>query len=122
MEHRAAGDDIDQSFVPPLNAPDATDVPDQRAAAVTGSGDPGFVRPPSDDIDFAAVIRRSDLSRASLRAAWSAIAVGALAVIAFLLTQVLPIAVLAVVCGVVAIGAALLRLRLLRAPVPRLNR
>jgi hypothetical protein len=83
---------------------------------------PAFVRPPSDDIDFGTVIRRADRSRSALRTAWVSTSVAGLVLIAFLLTTVPALAVLAAVCAVVAVGATVVRMRLMRAPVPRMNR
>ena len=83
---------------------------------------PAFVRPPSDDIDFSTVIRRADRSRSALRTAWVSTGVAGLVLIVFLLTAVPAIAVLAAVCAVVAVSATVVRMRLMRAPVPRVNR
>ena len=99
----------------------------EMSAEGTPSGDldppaPAFVRPPSDDIDFRTVIRRADLGRSALRTAWVSTGVAGLALIAFLLTDVPAFAGLAAVCAVVAVGAAVVRLRMTRAPVPRVNR
>jgi hypothetical protein len=80
---------------------------------------PAFVRPPSDEIDFSAVIRRADLSRAALRTAWISMGVAGLVLIAFLLTAVPAIAVLAGLFALVAVSATVVRMRLMRAPVPR---
>ena len=96
------------------------------SAQSTPAGDlhrePAFVRPPSDDIDFSAVIRRADRSRAALRTAWLATGVAGLLLILFLLTSVPAIAALAAACAVVSVSATVVRLRLARAPVPRVGR
>jgi hypothetical protein len=83
---------------------------------------PAFVRPPSDDIDFGTVIRRADRSRSALRTAWASTGVAGLVLIAFLLTTVPALAVIAAVSAMVAVGATVVRMRLMRAPVPRVNR
>ena len=83
---------------------------------------PAFVRPPGDDIDFGAVIRRSDRSRSALRTAWASTALAGLVLIVYLLTTVPAVAVLAALCAAVAVTATVLRMRLMRAPVPRVNR
>ena len=83
---------------------------------------PAFVRPPSDDIDFSIVIRRADRSRAALRTAWLSTGVAGLVLIAFLLTAVPAVAVLAALSAVVAVSATVVRMRLMRAPVPRVHR
>ena len=44
-----------------------------------------FVRPPSEDIDFARVIRRSDLSRKVTRLHWVATGLACLALVVYLL-------------------------------------
>lgn len=105
----------DDAESPAMNAPHET------PADVAGSA-PAFVRPPSDDIDFGTVIRRADQSRSALRVAWVSTAVAGLVLIVFLLTGVLAIAVLAALVAVVAVSATVVRMRLTRAPVPRVNK
>ena len=109
---------------PPASAEDlgTPQVSDQPSPAGNLQASPAFVRPPSDDIDFGAVIRRADRSRSALRTAWVSTSVAGLVLIAFLLTTVPALAVLAAVCAVVAVGATVVRMRLMRAPVPRMNR
>ncbi len=133
---------LERSFVLPLTKPEQTDVPVPRSqhgpipqqagrqqmstydspAGNMSSGEPAFVRPPSDDIDFSTVIRRADLSRSALRTAWVSTGLAGLVLIVFLLTELPAIAAAAAVCAVVAVCATVVRIRLMRAPVPRVNR
>jgi hypothetical protein len=127
---------LDRSFVLPLTVPEATDVPTQsvphhddfenrpdagvpEAAAQT---EPSFVRPPTKEIDFARVIRRSDVSRTATRTAMASTGVAGLVLIAYLLTMssiVLGMAISFALVSLVAIGV---RVRLAIAPLPHLNR
>jgi hypothetical protein len=91
-------------------------VPEQPVAA-----DP-FVRPPSHEIDFARVIRRSDLTRRVTRLHWVTTGLAGLALVAFLLFSATWVLALVVVFVVVAVAAFAVRFRLDRAPVPRLRR
>jgi hypothetical protein len=140
---------LDRSFVLPLTQPEASDVPSQAVrrhdddpeptpeAAVssgldavvpeqatvpaTGPAAP-FVRPPSEDIDFARVIRRSDLSRKVTRLHWVATGLACLALVVYLLggsTVMLGVVALFALLAVAAFGV---RVRLHRAPVPHLQR
>ena len=128
---------LERSFVLPLTEPEPLDVPEQRQHPVpqqqrrqqmstrgssAGSPKPAYVRPPSDDIDFGTVVRRADRSRSALRTAWLSTGLSGLVLIAFLLTTVPAIAVLAAACAVVAVSATVVRMRLMRAPVPRVTR
>ena len=133
---------LERSFVLPLTKPEQADAPGPRShhdpipqqadprqmstqsspAGNPGSPTPAFVRPPSDEIDFSTVIRRADLSRAALRTAWVSTGVAGLVLIAFLLTALPAVAAVAAVAAVVAVSATVVRIRLTRAPVPRVNR
>ncbi len=140
---------LERSFVLPLTPLEATDVPDQPvphhdddprvaestllgrlvdpqrdAAVAAGLDNPiaPFVRPRTEDIDFARVVRRSDLCRTAGRTACSAAGISGLCLIVYLL---LPSAValgVLLACAAVAALALALRLRLRRAPLPRLQR
>ncbi len=105
---------LDRSFVLPLTQPEASDVPSQAVRRHDDDPEPApdprvtpdlepvvpdqrcpspaeqalrgpFVRPPSEDIDFARVIRRSDLSRKVTRLHWVATGLACLALVAYLL-------------------------------------
>lgn len=82
----------------------------------------GFVRPPSADIDFARVIRRSDLCRTMTRLNWAATGLACLGLVLFLLAGSMIVLGAVIVLAVAAIGAFVTRLRLTRAPVPHLQR
>jgi hypothetical protein len=136
---------LERSFVLPLTQPEASDVPSQpvrrhdddpepaAGATVTPGLDAvapepetvptaAFVRPPSQDIDFAGVIRRSDLSRTMTRLHWVATGLAGLALVAFLLTGVAVVLGVVALFAVVAVTAFGVRVWLSRAPVPRLQR
>ncbi|MET0838031.1 MAG: hypothetical protein ABWY19_04565 [Marmoricola sp.] len=134
---------LERSFVLPLTEPEPIDgvadvptprprqhrVPQQRPQQMSAQSSPGdlhrdpvFVRPPSDDIDFSAVIRRADRSRWALRTAWVSTGVAGVLLILFLLTSVPAIAALAALGAVVSVSATVVRLQLARAPVPRVQR
>jgi hypothetical protein len=129
---------LDHSFVLPLRRPEVTDVPSQSVpdhdrfteprlqespAAGTGTEPtPAFVRPPSRDIDFARVIKRSDRSRAATRTAAASSAIACLTLIAFLLTSspiFLSLTVLAAAAGLVGL---VVRLLLSSAAIPHVKR
>jgi hypothetical protein len=140
---------LERSFVLPLTQPEASDVPSQPVrrhdddpepaaeAMVTPGLDAAapepetvppatspaaFVRPPSQDIDFAGVIRRSDLSRTMTRLHWVATGLAGLALVAFLLTGVTVVLAVVALFAVAAVAAFGVRVWLSRAPVPRLQR
>jgi len=136
---------LERSFVLPLTQPEASDVPSQAVRRHDDDPEPTpeqamtsdldavvpeqeavpatpFVRPPSEDIDFARVIRRSDLSRKVTRLHWVATGLACLALVVYLLggsTVMLGVVALFALLAVAAFGV---RLRLHRAPVPRLQR
>ena len=113
-----------------LAAPDQT-APDQAApeeaapAAVTAPLETApevFVRPDQPEIDFARVVRRSDLSRATARIAWLALLLSGVALVAYLVTGAgFALGALSVL-AVASIGAGVVRARLDRAPVPTVRR
>lgn len=131
---------LDQSFVLPLTEPDAddladaTDVPhqntphhdDETAPASTGAvapqarPAPAFTRPPTPEIDFARVIRRSDLRRTTTRTSVAATGLAGLVLIAYLLALQPVVLGMAIVLGLVAITAGAVSARLALAPVPHL--
>lgn len=127
---------LERSFVLPLSEPEVTDVPSQpvphhddyeerlpASAAPESGGEPApvFVRPPSKEIDFARVIRRSDLSRTAIRAAIFSSGVAGLVLILFLLTGSPVVLGMAIAFGIVTLGAIAVRVRLATAPIPHLD-
>jgi hypothetical protein len=136
---------LDRSFVLPLTQPEASDVPSQAVrrhdddpeptpeAAMTSGLDAvvpepatgpaaTFVRPPSEDIDFARVIRRSDLTRKVTRLHWVATGLAGLALVVYLLTGATVMLGVVALFALLAVAAFGVRVRLHRAPVPRLQR
>ncbi len=86
------------------------------------AANPTFVRPPSPEIDFARMVKRSDHCRRASRAAVASIGLAGLAIVIFLLTMdPLPLE-LAIACTVLAVLAVGVRVRLGTAPVPHLER
>jgi hypothetical protein len=128
---------LDRSFVLPLTEPEVSDVPSQSvphhddfraphpaevSTPETGTAERAFVRPPTPEIDFARVIRRSDLSRTASRAILGSTGLAGLSLIAFLLTSsqiLLGMAIAFIVVTLVAVGV---RLRLATASIPHLDR
>jgi hypothetical protein len=86
------------------------------------AGNPTFVRPPSPEIDFARMVKRSDHCRRASRAAVASIGLAGLAIIIFLLTRDPVPLELAIACTVVAVLAVGVRARLGTAPVPHVER
>ena len=136
---------LERSFVLPLTEPEASDVPkDVPSQSVPSHDDArhlpeprmgrhleavlaphslsGFVRPPSSDIDFARVIRRSDLCRTMTRLHWATTGLACVALVLFLLAGSPLVLGAVIVLAAVAVGAFVVRLRLTRAPVPHLQR
>ena len=96
--------------------------PPAYAAKVNPAPTPTFVRPPSREIDFAKMVKRSDHCRRASRAAVASIGLAGLAIVIFLLTMdPLPLEV-AIVCTVLAVLAIGVRVRLGTAPVPHVER
>jgi len=92
------------------------------AAEVKPAATPTFVRPPSPEIDFARMVKRSDHCRRASRAAGASIGLAGLAIVVFLLTMdPLPLE-LAIACTVLAVLALGVRVRLGTAPVPHVER
>jgi hypothetical protein len=135
---------LERSFVLPLTEPEANDVPSQpvrrhdddpdrepRArelpdldAGTHPRSNPrmSFVRPPVEHIDFARVIRRSDLCRRVTRVHWIATGLAGLALLAFLLTSSSVALGVVVAFAAIAVVAFGVRLVLNRTPVPRVQR
>jgi hypothetical protein len=128
---------LDRSFVLPLTRPEVTDVPsqsvpehdnytgprlnDRPAPGTDADPTPAFVRPPSQDVDFARVIKRADRSRAATRAAAASIAIACLALIGFLLTGSPIVLSVAALAAAGAIGALVVRLSLSSAAIPHVK-
>ena len=116
---------LERSFVLPLTQPEASDVPTQPVRRHDDDPDrapgPNFMRPPSEEIDFARVVRRADLCRRVTRLHWIAIGLTGLALVIYLLVSATWVLVVVVVFAVVAVVAFAVRFRLNRAPVPRLQ-
>ena len=92
------------------------------APQVNPAATPTFVRPPSKEIDFARMVKRSDHCRMATRAAVASIGLAGLAIVIFLLTMdPLPLEG-AIACTVLAVLALAVRARLGTAPVPHLER
>lgn len=141
---------LERSFVLPLTQPESNDVPSQPVrrhdddpvrlpeAPVSplealpgtpepvprpeGPSGPTFVRPPCEEIDFARVIRRADLTRNVTRLHWIATGLAGVALVVYLLVSSMWILDLVIVLAVVAVVAFAVRFWLNRAPVPRLQR
>ena len=130
---------LERSFVLPLADREVTAVPSQpqphhddfpetphaaspaRHAEVDPAAAATFVRPPSQEIDFARMIKSSDHCRMATRAAIASIGIAGLGLLAFLLTMD-PLGVLvAIVCTVLAVIAVGVRIRLATAPVPHVG-
>ncbi len=128
---------LERSFVLPLTQPEASDVPSQsvphhdddplsRAApraipedvSTEHLSQGSFVRPPSEHIDFARVVRRSDLCRRTGRVAKASAGLSGLGVIACLLLASAVVLAITIALALTSLGAFALRERLRRAPVP----
>jgi hypothetical protein len=132
---------LERTFVLPLTEPEASDVPSQSVPhhdddpepteesrviphiESEGVAAPGsFVRPASEDIDFARVVRRSDLCRAVTRLHWAATGLACAALVFYLLAGSMLVLDAVVAFALVAVVAFAVRIRLSHAPVPRLQR
>ncbi len=131
---------LERSFVLPLSDGEVTVVPSQpqphhddypgapsvqnhaRDAEVDPTAAPTYVRPPSEEIDFARIIKRSDLCRTANRAAIASIGFAGLALVAFLVTMDPAGLLVAIAFAVMAVVAAGVRVKLATAPVPHLER
>jgi hypothetical protein len=134
----APPDWLDQSFVLPLTRPQVTDLPSQSvpdhdnyseprlhdspAPETSAEPAPAFVRPPSQHVDFARVIKRADRCRAATRTAAAATAIACLSLIAYLVTSS-PIFLSITVLGAVgALSSLVVRLSLSSAAIPHVKR
>jgi hypothetical protein len=135
---------LERSFVLPLIEPDASEVPSQpvphhdddptmtrvvralpqeaAGTATQPASHTQFARPPGDEIDFARVVRRSDLCRTAGRLAWTGAGLAGLALIADLLLSSMVVLGVVVAFALASVAALLLRIKLTHAPVPRLQR
>ncbi len=118
---------LERSFVLPLTEPEATDVPSQpvphhddfeAAATEPAEGAPAFVRPPTPEIDFARVIKRSDMGRTATRTAFAATGVAGLFLIVFLLVGSPVVLGMALAFGLIAVVAVGVRIRVATAAIP----
>jgi hypothetical protein len=82
---------------------------------------PPFERPPSPEVDFAALVRRADLGRRARVATIVGLVVALLGAIVFQLTGAVAPAACAIVFALVTLAAAGTRIVLGRAPVPYLQ-
>ena len=133
---------LERSFVLPLTDREVTAVPSQpqpdhddftetprsahtarpaRHAEVDPASAATFVRPPSQEIDFARMIKRSDHCRMATRAAIASIGFAGMGLLAFLLTMDPRGVLVAIVCAVLAVIAVGVRIRLAAAPVPHVG-
>ncbi|GAB3661592.1 hypothetical protein GCM10027596_21810 [Nocardioides korecus] len=81
-----------------------------------------FVRPPGEEIDFARVVRRHDLSRRAAQVARICLLLAGVCLVGYLLVPS-PVLIAAIgVAALVSVGAGTLRWRLDGAAVPRLRR
>jgi len=126
---------LDQSFVLPVTAPGVVDVPGQpvprhddtaepvesQVSEPSPGASPAFLRPPTREVDFGKMMKRSDLSRFSARTVMASGGMAGLALIVHLLISRPVVLGMAVAFGLVALAAAGLRIRLARAPIPYLD-
>lgn len=133
---------LERSFVLPLTQPEANDVPSQAIPRHDDDPEPtevtdviphiesddgvppaaSFVRPVSDEIDFAKVVRRSDLCRSVTRLHWASTGLACAALVFYLLAGSMLMLDAVIACALVAVVAFAVRIRLSQAPVPRLQR
>jgi hypothetical protein len=144
-DHYQTPEWLERSFVLPLSKPEASDVPSQpvrrhdddpapeprlmaNAEAAAEAATPGttsaplFVRPPTADVDFARVVRRSEMCRTVTRVHWAATGLAGIALLVFLLMDSTAALAAVVGCAAVAIAAFGVRVWLHRAPVPTVQR
>ncbi len=130
---------LEHSFVLPPTGAEVTamphqHVPDHDPSREAAAGDalttdrapchttgPG-VRPPRDDVDFARLVRRAEVTRAAHRTASVAAGLSGLALIGYLLRPTFLVLVVLVAVALVAAGAFAVRMRLDTAPIPRVER
>jgi hypothetical protein len=128
---------LDRSFVLPLTRPDATpsvlsrSVPKQSSPHHDDyeSAKPGeqrgqtvpFVRPTTPEVDFARVMRRSDLGRTAARAAVASSGLAGLTLIVHLLTSWTLVLGMTIAFGVIALVTVAVRVHLVTAPLPHVD-
>jgi hypothetical protein len=83
---------------------------------------PAFVRPANREIDFARVIRRSDLGRSSTRAVMGSTGLAGVLLIAYLLTSAPVVLGMAIAFALVAVVAVVVRVRCGTASMPYVER
>jgi len=130
---------LERSFVLPLNdgevnvvpsqpQPHHDDFPETAVGQRRGPAEaervaaPSFVRPPSQEIDFARMIKRADHCRTATRAAIASTGIAGVGLIFFLVTMDLVALEVAITCAVIAALAVGVRIRLATAPVPHVER
>ena len=127
---------LDHSFVLPVTAPEAVGVPSQSVprhddkpepvetpvSEPSAEAPPVFVRPPTSEVDFARVMKRSDFSRFSARTVIASGGMAGLALIGYLLISWPVVLGVAIAFGLVALAASGVRVRLAMAPIPYLDR
>ena len=128
---------LERSFVLPLTEPEVTDVPSQpvphhddfehdatpdAVPEAKAEPEPAFVRPATPEIDFARVIKRSDVSRTASRAAVSATAAAGLVLILYLLVHSPVVLGMALSFALIALVAVAVRIRMATAPLPHRQR
>ena len=80
-----------------------------------------FDRPPTPEVDFAAVVRRADVGRRARIATIVGLVLALAAVVVFQLTGTVASAAFAIAFALVTLGAAAVRIVTNRAPVPLLR-
>lgn len=134
---------LERSFVLPLTEPTANDVPSQStprhdddpqqaeessvtphidAEEVAAPAADSYVRPASEGIDFARVVRRSDLCRTATRVHWAATGLACAALVFYLLAGSTLVLDAVIAFAVVAVASFAVRIQLSHAPVPHLQR
>ena len=105
---------------------DATEPPSGEDAPGNGGASEmsrrPFVRPPADEIDFARVVRRSDLSRRAAQLSWACLVLSGACLVGYLLAPSPVVLVLVILAALTSVGAGAVRSHLDGAAVPRLPR
>ncbi len=126
---------LDHSIMLPVTEPEAVTVPAQSVphhdddAELAETAAPAhrlevpsaYVRPPTRAVDYARVMKRSDLGRASSRALVASGGMAGLVLILYLLTSWPVVLGMAIAFGLTALAAAVVRVRLAAAPLPYLD-
>ena len=106
--------------VGPVEQPHGAGAPQERPTSEMARRP--FVRPPGEQIDFARVVRRSDLSRRAVRVSWTCLLLSGACLVGYLLMPTPALLVAVVAAALVSVGAGALRTHLESAAVPRLPR